>query len=120
MHIISISWLSELAKEAEITVSSNNLILTVFSQPCSVSIGDIINDSLHVFSAKSIMLAENSELKIESEVSSLSAFITCTVDDLELGLCSVNSIKLQLDDYIPGGIESGDVIQFQCARLDLW
>lgn len=46
--------------------------------------------------------------------------ITAVLQDLQSKRLFVGDIKLVLDDYIPGGIQAGDTIEFECARIDVW
>jgi hypothetical protein len=120
MKITSLNWLSKPAKEAELIVSDGVHSVTVFSQPCDYNIGDIIDEPLHVFMAKDIMLSKITETIIEKIDKGLGSFIVANIENLRTGICSVGNVKFQIEDEIPGGINLGDVIEFKCGRVDLW
>lgn len=65
MKVIDILWISKVAKEAELTVSDGIYNCIVFSQPCDVSKGDLINAPLHAFITKDIMASRDDHYYIK-------------------------------------------------------
>ena len=120
MIVHSLNWLSESAKEAELVVTDEKHSLVVFSQPCSVAKGDKITERLHVFMPSNLMLSDATVEKIEKGISPLASFIIAKMVNTPQGLCAVGGIEFEIEEHIPGGIQDGDIIQFNCARVDLW
>ncbi len=120
MKVLSLNWISESSKEAELVISDDTHSLVVFCHPCSVTIGEEITGPLHIFMPSNIMLSEETEQKIEKGTPPLGSFIIARMENSAKGLCSVGGIELEIEDYLPGGIQDGDIIEFNCARVDLW
>jgi hypothetical protein len=122
MLIKDISWISRDSAEAEVEISDGNFTCVAFSQPCSANIGETINDPLHVFSLKEAMICESeSPVGIwNTEKPGLSRKVIARVINASEHLVAVGGIKLLIDDYLPGGINTGDLIEFKCGRIDLW
>jgi hypothetical protein len=122
MIVKNINWISKAAEEAEVELSDGEFTCIAFSQPCNANIGDTINKPLHVFSIKNAMLCESdTTLGIWSnEGTGLSRKVIARVTDASEQLIAVGRINLVIEDYLPGGIRTGDLIEFICARIDLW
>ena len=50
----------------------------------------------------------------------LSRKVIARVLDTSEQVVTVGKITMTIDDYLPGGIIVGDLIEFECARIDLW
>ena len=121
MHIESVEWISKEAEEAEVVVSDGRFSCRAFSQPCSLLVGQVLQEPLHVFGAKKIMISTAGECGFELQVNGgLAQKIIAVLQDLQSRRLSVGGIELVLDDYVPGGIQTGDMIEFECARIDVW
>jgi hypothetical protein len=121
MRVESIEWISKEAEEAEVVVSDGRFSCRAFSQPCSLSVGQVLEEPLHVFGAKNIMLSTAEEQGMELQVEGgLAHRVTAVFQDLQRRRLIVGGIELILDDYVPGGIQAGDMINFECARIDVW
>lgn len=121
MLVKNISWLSQVAKEAEVTITDGNFVCEVFSQPCNVNIGDELTKPLHVFDIKNMMLSRQLEIGIwKSSEKGLGRRVVAQLVDLSNQLLAVGGIILIVDEYLPGGLEEGNLIEFECARIDLW
>ena len=122
MIVKNIKWISKAAEEAEVEISDGEFTCIAFSQPCDANIGDTINKPLHVFSIKNAIVCEgDTALGIWSiEGTGLSRKVIAKVMDVSEQLIAVGRIDLIIEDYLPGGIRTGDLIVFNCARIDLW
>lgn len=121
MRVESIDWISKEAKEAEIVVSDGRFTCRAFAQPCSLLVGQVLEEPLHIFGAKNIMLSNAEEQSMEFQVEGqLAHRVTAVLQDLHSKRLVVGGIELILDDYVPGGIQVGDMIEFECARIDVW
>ena len=120
MKVEKLNWTSKPAQEAELTITDGKYSCMVFCQPCDYEVGDII-DSLHAFMAKEVMLSNSDHVSIEALADKvLSHRVTAIVEDWVENLVKVGSILIELDCAIPGGIESGMLVDFACSRLDVW
>lgn len=121
MRIESIHWLSKSADEAEIIVSDGFFKCEAYSQPCAVSVGDILTQPLHIFGVRNAMLNEGENLGFRKiDVARLAQRIVAKVTNFREGHLSVGGIELIADDPLPGGIQDGDLIELECDRVDMW
>lgn len=121
MKIQKISWLSEAASEAEVDVTDGHLVCRAFSQPFDGRVGDSISDPLHLFGVRGAMRSDLSEVgftKLSEE--GLSYKVVATMVDPIAQLLMVGGIHLVADEDLPGGLKSGDLVELECARIDLW
>lgn len=121
MRIEALDWISKEAEEAEVVVSDGRYSCRAFSQPCSLVVGQALQEPLHIFGAKHVMLSADDEQELRPlSTGRLSHKVTAKIQDLRSKRLSVGGIELIMDDYLPGGIQDGDTIEFECARLDIW
>ena len=121
MLVRNIQWISKGADEAEVEITDGSFVCFAFSQPCTVKIGDKIAEPLHVFDVKDAMISNQTELGIwKTTENGLGCNVIAKVVDIRAQLLSVGGIQLLVDDYLPGGLEPGNIIEFECARIDLW
>ncbi|MGJ7043729.1 hypothetical protein J2Y63_007015 [Shinella sp. BE166] len=67
------------------------------------------------------MLAEPTELAIRKiAAEGLTQQVVGRVTDAQKGYLAVGDIHFIADDPLPGGIDVGDIIALECARIDLW
>lgn len=121
MQVKNIQWLSQAAAEAEVEITDGNFVCVAFSCPCEVQVGDKLTEPLHVFDIKDAMLSEKSELGIwKINETGLGRKIVAELIDVAKQVLAVGGITLIVDEYLPGGLERGNLIEFECARIDLW
>ncbi len=122
MIVKYIKWISRISEEAEVEISDGEFACIVFSHPCSAKIGDEINAPLHIFSMKNAMKCkELAELGIwNTQEQGLSRKVIARVLDTSEQVVTVGKMTMIIEDYLPGGIMAGDLIEFECARIDLW
>ncbi len=121
MKIERLVWISKSAQEAELYITDGTYQCISFSQPCEHKEGDIINVPLHAFMVKNVMLSYSEEVFIEQVgVNNLPHRCTAIVVNRNDALVKVGSIVIELDSIIPGGVEEGMLVNFECSRLDLW
>jgi hypothetical protein len=121
MWIENIHWLSKAADEAEVIISDGLFRCEAYSQPCTAEIGDTLLQPLHVFGIKNAMRAESGDFgfrKLRSD--GLAQRIVAKVANFRYGRLAVGNIELIADDPLPGGIQDGDLIELECARVDMW
>ncbi|MET1069745.1 MAG: hypothetical protein ABWY28_17190 [Pseudomonas prosekii] len=121
MKIESISWISKEAEEAEVTISDGHFTCIAFCQPCNIKVGDKITEPLHAFSIKNAIISDKSTLGVWNvSETKLEKKVIAKILDITNQIVAVGDISLIIDDYLPGGLENGDIIEFECARIDLW
>lgn len=121
MMVKSINWISKSAEDAEVEITDGEFTCIAFSQPCSVETGDYVTAPLHIFSIKNPMISQDNTVGIWSiNEKSLERKVVAKLVDHTQQLIAVGKILLLIDDYLPGGISDGDIIEFRCKRIDLW
>lgn len=118
----NIKWISKASEEAEVEISDGEFTCVAFSHPCSLNIGDEVSEPLHIFSMKNAMRCKDlSKVGIWNiQEQGLSRKIIGKVSNASEQIVTVGEIAMIIDDYLPGGIMTGDLIEFECARIDLW
>jgi hypothetical protein len=119
MYIKELIWIVDSRQEAELLVTDNQYNCLVFSEPCHYQKGDIIKEPLHAFCIKNFQLSEINELKIE-HIEGYEHKCVAKILDIDKDLVIVGGIKIILDDWIPGWAKNGDIVYFECSRIDLW
>jgi hypothetical protein len=121
MLVKSIKWLSVSAAEAEVEITDGVFTCIAFSCPCEVAVNDKISEPLHIFDIQKSMLVENTELGIWSQTDNgLERKVIAKLADVSKQILMVGNIMLVVDDYLPGGLEQGNLVEIECARIDLW
>lgn len=121
MIVKSINWISRSAEDAEVEITDGEFTCFAFSQPCTVKVGDPVTDPLHVFSMKNAMISQDTTIGIwKISDTSLEHKVIAKIIDSTQQLISVGKIPLLIDDYLPGDLDDGNIIELQCTRIDLW
>lgn len=121
MQIIDINWLSKSFGEAEVIVSDGSYICAAYSMPCDAFIGQVLQAPLHVFSICNLMRSDAGGLRIDRiKPTGLAQFLVAAVADVKKKYLSVGGLNFVLDDNLPGDIKDGDLVEFECARIDMW
>jgi hypothetical protein len=121
MQVRNIKWLSVPAAEAEVEITDGIFTCIAFSCPCEVAVNDKISEPLHVFDVQKAMLVKNTEPGIwQLNNNGLERKVIAELIDVSKKLLMVGNIMLVVDDYLPGGLEQGDLVELECARIDLW
>jgi len=119
MIIKDIKWLSKEACEAIVLVGSENVECSAFYHPCLVDIGYKINEPLLALETKNIMKVDNSETSILQRSNPLDSEIIAKIISVSKKLVCINSINIELDSPLPGGVIENDYVKFTCMRLDV-
>jgi hypothetical protein len=118
-HVTNIAWLSEAAREAEVTLCSGTARVLSFCHPCELKLGQEVSSPVHAFAAHDIQLAPGREPSIYT-LQGLAHSVVGILEDMRQQLGRSCGFVIQLDDHLPGGLQNGDIISFQCGRLDIW
>ena len=121
MIIKSIKWISKSSEEAEVEISDGDFTCIAFSQPCDVIVGEHLTQPLHVFSVKNAMISDQPAVGIWNlSDTKLERKVVAKVIDITNQVLAVGDIHMVINDCLPGGLEIGNIIEFECARIDLW
>lgn len=121
MRVGMLQWISGAAQEAEVEVVDGSHACWAFSQPCSARTGDVVTTPLHVLGLRHACLDAGAKVGIRKVTQAgLAQQVTARVSDLDKGLLAVGGLQLCVEDVLPGGVQTGDIISFECGRIDLW
>jgi hypothetical protein len=119
--ICKISWLSEPALEAQVTVSDGQFEVICFSQPCNWSINQTLVDPIHCFEMKNVVMDFLNQFKVEKLCEPFGYYLTVQLIDAKSSVATIGDILVQLEGgSLPGDIKEKDFISFYCQRLDLY
>lgn len=120
MRVVSVVPFNPGSDSAVVTVTDGYHTCRAFSWPSDTKRGSAAVEPLRIFGESVLMLSSETKSRLESvrEDSLGHRGITQVVDARE-GLLAVGKITLQVTGYLPGGISSGDMVEFECARIDL-
>lgn len=119
IKISNIHWLSESAKEAEVTITDNEFTIKAFCHPCDYNIEQQLEEALHGFMTEDFRKSNDNRYEVLS-LEGFQYFIRGVVLEQMENLIKVGDIKIKLDIDIPSWAEDGDYVEFYCARIDLW
>jgi hypothetical protein len=121
MKIEKINWISREGQEAEVLVSDGDCVCAVFCQPCEYEEQALVAGPLHAFMTKHVMLSRRESISLKRIDTKLFAYeCTAHVLDSLRALVSIGSLEIELDDRIPAGVNNGDLVDFECSRIDIW
>lgn len=123
MKITKLNWISEAAKEAELTVSDGIHECLAFSQPCNVQENETLIEPLHAMDIENLrkVFDQTYDEKImRINESYFSHYCVAKVVKTSESIVSVGSIIIQLESTIPSWANEGDLVEFSCSRLDIW
>lgn len=91
----------------------------VFSYPCDCSMNDRINEPLFAAFVTDFMLSYETDVGFEKLKEYYAYKIIAKVLDEENGLVVVGGIILEMEMGIPTWASEGDIVEFNCGRIDL-
>lgn len=116
-----ISWISESALEAVVTITDGCYELECFSQPCNLKLNEKLEDSIYCFNNKEIIKSYDNRYDVNKHDKTLAYNMTGCVEDKKNCLVKIGDILIKVEDgMIPGDIKDGDYINFYTQRLDLY
>jgi len=79
------------------------------------------SEPLHVFGIRNTMLVDNAAPSIWNLTDEgLGRKVIAELIDVSKQLLKVGGIVLVVEEYLAGGLEQGNLVDFECARIDLW
>jgi len=119
MVVKKINWISKKTREAELLITDGKYECFAFSHPCTVDEGDELQDALRAFITENLMISYESEVGIfRTSDKALSYKCIAEIVDEENELVKIGGIYLFLDEKIPVGCGKGDLVEFNCSRID--
>jgi hypothetical protein len=84
-------------------------------------VGEVLSEPLHIFEVEGLMLTERQLPGLEKiSPDGLAQRGVARVIDAEQKVLGIGGLRFVVDDFLPGGIEVGDMVEFKCDRIDLW
>ncbi|WP_297837367.1 hypothetical protein [uncultured Roseibium sp.] len=120
MIISQEEWLDKSSREAVVIVSGKGFYVAAFCQPYTYSVGDRLDEPLHLLDARGFIRTDASPLKIERHNKGLAHDFCAVLNDCEKKTFCVGGIIVEVDADIPADLQSGDRVEFSCSRVDLW
>ena len=116
IHLISLA-----GRDAEVHLSDGKRVCVAFCQPCEYGEGEVLDGPLHAFMTKAVMLSYGDDISMQrANQNSFAYKCIGRVVDAQTDLVAIGNFEIELDDRIPAGVSAGDLVDFECARIDLW
>ncbi|WIY68101.1 hypothetical protein KB221_08255 [Aquidulcibacter paucihalophilus] len=119
MLVVSVVPFSPGDESAVVTVTDGIHTCRAFCWPCDLQSGSEVVEPLQFFDESGLMFTWETEPRLESTSGEGFAHRgVAQVVDARAGLLAVGNLALQTD-HLPAGISSGDMVEFECVRIDL-
>lgn len=119
--VTQIEWTSEPAREAEVSISDGRIVCFAFCQPCGYQAGDPVTEPIHIFALREARLSKVPSAYIEKiSAAGLGQRGAGTLINVAQGELAIGNLRFVFDDHLPGGLTDGDMVEFECGRIDLW
>ena len=119
MRVISVVPFAEGSESATVTVTDGAHLCHAFSWPCDTKEGSELLEPLQVFDESGLMLTEEGEPRLERTNAAFGHRGVALVVDANQALLAIGGLRLEVSGPLPGGISSGDMVEFECVRIDL-
>lgn len=106
------------SSEATIVLEDGEHSCAAFEHPRAARVGDIANHPLLAFETEGIEIDNTGPPSLASNGSPLGCTIRGAVRSREGRLVCVGEFTIELDLPLPGDVSVGDMVRFQCSRLD--
>ncbi|GAA0694846.1 hypothetical protein [Clostridium cadaveris] len=121
VRITKINWLSKEALEAEVTVSDGRFELVCFSQPFNYALNDTVKTSLYCYAVSNVIREQNDEFKVEKLYESFAYILTGKLINKKDSVVEIGDVIVEIEKSdLPGDIEEGNYISFNCKRIDIY
>lgn len=119
MRVTAVNPFTAGSDSAAVTVSDGKHVCEAFSYPCSCEVGMKIGEPLQLFDTTVFMLTDEEASRLEHIGPQFQHRGVARVVDKEQGLLEIGGLRLQEEVPLPGGIETGNFIEFECVRIDI-
>lgn len=104
---------------SEVTISDGVYQCTAFAWPEIPRVGDHVVEPLVAFDAGAVMVTHQNACSIKRGTGPWDHSIVGRLEDVVTGIVSVGGIYIALDAHLPGDLQAGDLVEFNCARIDV-
>lgn len=119
LRVVEVTPVSAASPDSDVLLTDGHFQCLAFSSPTTVVAGDEVREPLHLFGLRSIMLSDR-ELGIAAPSDGHPRRLVARVLTLDPLTVGVGRFRFEIDDYAFAGIQSGDIVQIECGRVDLW
>ncbi len=120
MYITSVVQFSPGDESAIVTVTDGRYTCWAFCWPCDAKGGERVAEPLALFEESNLMLSTEVDPRLERvNDTELRHRGVGRVSNVERGLVKVGGLVFEVGGWLPGGIGLDDMIEFECARIDL-
>lgn len=119
MRVEAVTPISPDSESATVTVSDGRHTCEAFCYPCAYKVGAEITEPLQLSDSTVFMLADQTMVRLEHIGPQYQHRGVARVVDKDRGLIEIGGLRLEESVPLPGGIETGSVVEFECARIDL-
>lgn len=119
MRVVAVTPFSPCSESATVTVSDGRYTCEAFCHPCDYEVGVQISEPLQIFHSTMLVLANQPVARLEHVGPQYHHRGVARVVDKDRGLLEVGNLRLEGSTPLPGGIETGSFVEFECARIDL-
>lgn len=120
MRIFKIERLSEEILEAEVEVFDGKYIIKCFAHPLQKDEGSEIEEPIYCYDVTQIIKAEENKYNVTKLGNNFNYLLTGQLIDKNNEIVKLGKLLFELDsNLIPGDINEGDYISFNCERLDI-
>ncbi|WP_226528736.1 hypothetical protein [Metabacillus niabensis] len=120
MKITKIEWLSGEILEAEVEVTDGEHFVKCFAHPLQKDEGSELKDPIYCYDVTQIIKAEENKYEVVKLGNNFNYLLTGQLIDKNNEIVKLGEFLFELDSsLIPGDINEGDYISFNCERLDI-
>lgn len=119
--VLQINWLERAALEAEVVLADGKFTLSCFCCPCYLKVSNNFTDKLHAFDTESVHLAHTTQDKVEKLTDPFAYYIEAKIVDVSAAVVRIGSLYIDIGIFnLPGDLNNGNYVSFECARLDIY
>ncbi len=119
MHVVAVTSFAPGSDSATVTVSDGQHACEAFSYPSSYEVGAEVTEPLQLFDTTVFMLTDETAPRLEHIGPQFQYRGVARVIDIDRGLIEIGGLRFEEAVPLPGGIETGNLVEFECARIDL-
>ncbi len=119
MRVLAVTPFYPRSESATVTVSDGRHTCESFCHPCAIAVGAEVATPLQLFDSTVFMLTEQTDPWLEHIGPQYQHRGVARVVDAARGLLEIGGLRLEEATPLPGGIEAGSLVEFECARIDL-
>ena len=103
----------------ELLVTDGVMSCRAFSHGANVAVGETLVEPLHLFGLSRCQITEARTPLIE-QIDGLAHRGVGRLERVAEPLLKSGGLSFSPDDHLPGGLQVGDWVEFECSRIDVW